>query len=301
MTDNMIKHYLRRLKWEYVYPYARRFTKNNKLNKYLISKYNIENVSVTQLKKYKTCDTLFVLGAGQSINNLTDENFHEIEKYDSIGVNGFAYHNFVPKFHSFELENQHNPLALGMFIGTSNNIINLQEKYKKTAIIFRQYKIKNEELESNVKRIIGFGNAYWNVYDQMPGNSLEEYENYLKIYKKKGLFDHNDFFPNKSSSMSWVISMAYQLKYKEIVFCGVDLLGDHFYNNPEPLTMTEYNKQKNKIHLTGNRTEKYSIILQDVLKFWNNYFFQAYDAKLYVSSKFSLLSKILPVYKFKNE
>jgi hypothetical protein len=253
------------------------------------------------LKKFKTSDTLFVLAGGQSINNLTDENFREIAEANSIGVNGFAHHNFVPTFHSFELENQHNPVAIGMFIRTSNNIINLKDEYKKTAIIFRQHKIKNEELEINVRQIMSYGNSYWNVFDQIPGKTLEEYKYYLKAFKKKGLFNKDDFFPNKSSSMSWVISMAYQLQYKKIIFCGVDLIGDHFYNNGAPLTKEEFEKQKSNKHLTGNLTAKYPVIIQDVIKFWNKYFFDKYNAKLYVSSKYSLLSEILSVYKFKNK
>jgi hypothetical protein len=256
---------------------------------------------VSKLKKYKTSDTLFVLAAGQSINNLSDENFREIADCNSIGVNGFAHHNFVPTFHSFELENQHNPIALQMFIETSKNIIRLKEEYKNTAIIFRQHKIDNKELESNVEQIIELGHSYWNIYDQMPGKSLEEYQYYLKAFKKKGLFDEDDFFPNKSSSLSWVVTMAYQLKYKKIIFCGVDLIGDHFYKNSSSLDEAEFDRQKNKRHLTGNLTQKYPVVIQDLIKFWDTEFFREYGAKVYVSSKYSLLSEILPVYNFKTQ
>ena len=296
-----IKAQLRKFKWLIIYPKTRELWKDTDLNKFLRSNYSIGNVSVSKLKKYKTSDTLFVLAAGQSINNLTDENFREIAECNSIGVNGFAHHNFVPTFHSFELENQHSPTALKMFIETSRNIINLEDEYKKTVIIFRQHKINNEELEVNVKQIMSYGNSYWNVFDQVPGKTLEEYKYYLKAFKKKGLFNKDDFFPNKSSSLSWVISMAYQLQYKKIIFCGVDLIGDHFYNNRAPLTKEEFEKQKNNKHLTGNLTAKYPVIIQDVIKFWNKYFFEKYNAKLYVSSKYSLLSEILSVYKFKNK
>lgn len=295
----MIINFLRIVKWVYIYPYFRNFFKDNKLNKELIKKYQIHNISVSKLKKYKSSDTLFILGAGQSINNLSDDNFLEIKKADSIGINGFANHKFVPTFHSFELENQHNSTSLNMFIDTSNNIINLRKEYKNTAIVFRQNKIINTKLENNIKQIFSFGNSYWNVYDQIPGNSIEEYKKYLKHFKTKGLFENNDFFPNKSSSLSWVISMAYQLKYKKIIFCGVDLIGDHFYNNNSPLDELEFNKQKAKRHLTGNITKQYPVVIQDIIKFWNEYFFSDYKAELYVSSKFSLLSEILPVYKFK--
>lgn len=296
----MFLKFLRRIKWLYVYPYFRNILKDKKLNKELIAKYQIPNVSVSKLKEYKTSDTLFILAAGQSINNLSESNLLEIKNADSIGINGFANHNFVPTFHSFELENQHNPNALSMFLSTSKNIISLKEKYKETAIIFRQHKIIDKQLEDNFKMITSWGNSYWNVYDQIPGNNLEEYKLYLDNFFKKGLMGKDDFFPNRSSSLSWVISMAYHLKYKKIIFCGVDLFGDHFYNNNSPLSLEEYNKQKNKIHLTGNQIEKYPVVIQDIIKFWKQKYFAEYGAELYVSSEYSLLSKILPTYKFKN-
>lgn len=298
---NNLKQQLRKIKWLYIYPLSRSKKNNTELNKYLRSRYGIGNVSVSKLKTYKTSDTLFILAAGQSINNIEESHFKEISKCDSIGVNGFAHHNFVPTFHSFELENQHSPIALEMFLETSKNIIRLKEEYKNTAIIFRQHKIDNKELESNVEQIMGLGHSYWNIHDQMPGKSLEEYQYYLKAFKKKGLFNEDDFFPNKSSSMSWVVSMAYQLKYKKIIFCGVDLVGDHFYKNNSPLDEAEFDRQKNKRHLTGNLTQKYPVVIQDLIKFWDNEFFRVYDAKVYVSSKYSLLSEILPVYNFKSQ
>ncbi|MGY6523507.1 MAG: hypothetical protein ACXIUD_17380 [Mongoliitalea sp.] len=296
----MFLKFLRRVKWLYVYPYFRDILKDQKLNKELLTKYNLQNVSVSKLKRYKTSDTLFILAAGQSINNLSDSNFQEIENANSIGINGFAHHNFVPTFHSFELENQHNPIALSMFLNTSKNIIRLKEKYSKTAVIFRQHKIIDNELENNFKIISSWGNSYWNIYDQIPGNNIEEYKLYLDNFFKKGLMNKDDFFPNRSSSLSWVISMAYQLKYRRVILCGVDLFGDHFYINSSSLTKEEYEKQKNKIHLTGNKTSKYPVVIQDIIDLWNQKYFKEYGAKLFVSSEYSLLSKILPVYKFKS-
>lgn len=297
----MLLKFFRKVKWLYIYPYFRNVLKDNKINEELIRKYQVKNISVSKLKKYKSSDTLFILAAGQSINNLTDSEFAEIAKADSIGINGFANHSFVPTFHSFELENQNNPIALSMFINTSNNIISKSNKYRNTAIIFRPNRISNVHLENNFKIISSWGNSYWNIYDQIPGNNIQEYKLYLENFFKKGLMEKEDFFPNKSSSLSWIVSMAYHLKYQKIIFCGVDLFGDHFYNNNAPLSKEEYNKQKDKIHLTGNSTGKYPVVVQDIIKLWKENYFKEYGAELYVSSEYSLLAKTLPVFKFNNK
>lgn len=289
---------LRYLKWYFIYPNFRYLFRNNRLNKFLRSKYRISNISVSKLYEYKSSDTLFILAAGQSINNLTNECFDEISNSDSIGINGFAYHTFVPRYFSFELENQQNPDTLKMFLDTSNNIIKLKDKYKKTAIIFRQNTFSDTSLEKNFKEIISWGNSFWNVFDAIPGNNLLEYKKYLNHYFELGLLDKDDFFPNKSSSLSWVISFAYQLKYKNIVFCGVDLFGDYFYLNEKPLSPEEFLIQKDKIHLTGDSNINGKVTIQDIVTVWNNDYFHKYGAQMFVSSEFSMLSNQLPVYKF---
>ena len=294
---SVIRNFFSKLKWIYIHPIFRRKLIVKRLKYFHLEKYALPFITVSGLKRYKTSDTLFILAAGQTINNLSKEDFDVICNHDSIGINGFAYHNFVPTYHSFELENQHSNVALEMFIGTSRNIIAHKEKYGKTAIVFRPNFISCDELDANLREIMCFGNSYWSTYDHIPGDTIESYGWYLKKAYQNGLFEKDDFFPNKSSSLSWVISVAYQLRYEKIVICGVDLVGDHFYNNPSPVTWESYSERKNSKHLTGDRT-KSGVVVQDLLKHWKDEYFANYGAKLFVSSKFSLLSDFLPVYKF---
>ena len=48
-------------------------------------------------------DTLFILGSGTSVTTLTREHFREIENHDSIGLNHWIAHKFVPSAYSFEI------------------------------------------------------------------------------------------------------------------------------------------------------------------------------------------------------
>lgn len=287
---------LRKIKWMIIFPILRKKIRKNKLNQLLLKEFGGKNINTETLLKYKKSDTLFILASGQSINNLSSANFDIIKKHDSIGINGFAYHSFVPTFHSFELENQHMPNALKMFKETSRNIIRKIEEYRNTAIIFRQHKVIDSELKEFVKKIVYYKNMYWNVYDVIPGNTIEEYASYLRYYKQIGLLKKDDFFPNKGSSLSWVISMAYKLKYKNIILCGVDLFGDHFYKNPTPMDKNQFEEKAKTLHLTGDKSVNNRITIQEIVELWQKEYFGPEGAQLYVGSEYSLLSKIIPVY-----
>lgn len=47
-------------------------------------------------------DTLYILGSGASIEDLTNANFDHIAKNSSIGINNWGVHPFVPDIYSFE-------------------------------------------------------------------------------------------------------------------------------------------------------------------------------------------------------
>ena len=53
-------------------------------------------------KKRKTSDTLFVLGSGPSINDLTADDWATIGTHNSVGFNWWMVHDFVPSFYLFQ-------------------------------------------------------------------------------------------------------------------------------------------------------------------------------------------------------
>jgi len=73
-------------------------------NKYKHNKYemyNLENVA-----KFKTSDTIFILGAGPSLNLLTQEHIKIIAKHNSCGINySFLKDEITPTFQQISYEN----------------------------------------------------------------------------------------------------------------------------------------------------------------------------------------------------
>ena len=54
------------------------------------------------LESKQQADTLFVLGSGASIRDLTPANFDEIRVQRSVGINNWGIHPFVPDFYAME-------------------------------------------------------------------------------------------------------------------------------------------------------------------------------------------------------
>lgn len=51
----------------------------------------------------RSCDTVVLLGSGESINRITEAQWRWIEKQDSFGLNFWPIHSFVPSFLLFEV------------------------------------------------------------------------------------------------------------------------------------------------------------------------------------------------------
>ena len=54
------------------------------------------------LRPLKTSDTVFILGSGWSINEITDARWSIIARHDSIAMNFWPFHPFVPRIYLFE-------------------------------------------------------------------------------------------------------------------------------------------------------------------------------------------------------
>ena len=62
----------------------------------------ILNIWDSPLFPEKSSSTLFILGSGSSINDVTEEQFAHIKVHQSIGVNFWFFHDFVPNLFSFD-------------------------------------------------------------------------------------------------------------------------------------------------------------------------------------------------------
>ena len=66
-------------------------------------------LSTVDLAKYKRSDTLFILGTGPSINQISPERWRVIAQHNSLALNFWFYHSFVPTYYVVESSSYDGP------------------------------------------------------------------------------------------------------------------------------------------------------------------------------------------------
>ncbi len=58
--------------------------------------------TISAIRQKKSSDTLYILGSGSSVNQLSSDTWAEIAKHVSVGINHWTLHQFVPDIYAIE-------------------------------------------------------------------------------------------------------------------------------------------------------------------------------------------------------
>jgi hypothetical protein len=168
---------------------------------------------ISQLKR--NSDTIFVLGCGASINDLTEEQWQLISSHDSVGVNYFYAHSFRPTFHMIELGQSDKSMEC-----INKHLLSRPDRKNETIFMQIRHLLKRTELELD--------NCNSNLYFYSPsvpkGTSTKMLTKVIKRwFRKKNLLMHH------SSNLDCTIHFAYQAGYKKIYLLGVDLNSNQYF------------------------------------------------------------------------
>tara|TARA_B100000949_G_scaffold181851_1_gene163075 strand:+ start:8 stop:985 length:978 start_codon:yes stop_codon:yes gene_type:complete len=257
----------------------------------------------------KKSDTVFIVGSGESINDLSEKEWDIIKRHNIIGLNYSFVHPIVPDYFFMEMI-----------------------PYKEMQDFFCEYtrdKYADVDMFFQYKHMIksGFdlgGYAFQDrCYVHIPHLYPTIYPEILGVY-----FD--DLIESKRLSLGHLIHhnshigsavmFAQVLKFKNIVLLGIDLnKGDYFTDSKIeskvfPPTQdyhklnrlrTLYNKAKNdfkgKLHPTMNNQllkERGCVPMDEYFKVYKKNIADPYLVKLYVNSNKSILSEFIEVFDF---
>lgn len=171
--------------------------------------------------KYKTSDTIFLLGSGPSINDITAEQWNQIRKHNSIGFNYWFIHEFIPTFY--------------MFQDAHNNMLDiLNDKYKDIPFLIRgsafaqgKFNLKDHRFNSLKGNPVYFINEY-----PISSRCSIEIKLLIKYIDALGLIPFGriaDFVPKWRNTLGLLLSLSYQMGYKKIVLCGMDMKDSHHF------------------------------------------------------------------------
>jgi hypothetical protein len=200
---------------------------------------DIPPLSDLDLLRVKGSETVFILGSGQSINKITPQRWEVIKANDTIALNNWLVHPFVPKFYCFDSAPRTSRSEPGLEAGYDfllKNIWSRATDYRRTIKIVSNLRRGKgcqivRELPSEWRENLYFGRT-----PPVVARTKSEFTAMVRYYKARGTFaqlsrSRNLFKYN--SILVTCLSVAIRLGYRRIVLCGVDLSSNHyFYHDP---------------------------------------------------------------------
>lgn len=199
-----------------IYRILRRKKKNKKYIKD-IKKKNLFDEN--KYNKIKNSDTIFIFGSATTLNDITEEQWNIIKKYDSMAINRFCFHHFIPKFYWMEVD-YNIPAQHYVF-----EEITKKYKNKECHFIFnyRNFKKSNllvstlpEPIRSSFSFVIPKRYKY----------------KWLYIYDLKKLKNKRNIFENVihvRGSLATCVQLAYTMGYKNIILAGFSLKNQKYF------------------------------------------------------------------------
>ena len=212
---------------------------------------------IEQLKLRKKSDTIFILGTGSSINEISKREWSQISKSDTIGVNFFCLHKFIPKYLSFEnsklKEKQRNidlqfeflnekALISGdlMFIERDVSFLGLIGLGDKTSCALRF-----------PSRVLKFARCRVSAATEKQFNTR-----FRLIHKTLARFNLSCLLSVRSSVVS-LAEICVRLGYRNIVFAGVDLNSIRYFYYEDDYKLVPEQLQTAGKHLTENNIKTF--------------------------------------------
>jgi len=249
-------------------------------------------------------DTVFILGSGSSINELSDEDFSHIGEHVSIGLNVWLIHRFIPSAYSLEYERP-------------------EVRREQTWLLFEKL-LSNQKLAKKKPKLLHLrpsgGTSAVRKY-RMPAQLKEE----SLIYGRTNIFSKSEksldsdvealfnayqnnrvpkaVLPDNGASVVRLLFLALLQGFRKIILVGVDLNSSPYFWHEEssayatPENMSDFPRPSSVPHDTLDAnlrpfpTDK---VVYALARTATNLF----GAKVFVGSRSSSLAPTLPVYEW---
>jgi len=250
-------------------------------------------------------DSLFILGSGSSINDLSTENFQTVALGTSIGINVWAVHPFVPDVYSFESASQ--------LDGISGEVEFLEERLRRPEVLEKRprFVLLRQRIAPGETQIIRFppelregvfvyGRV--NLVTRLEKNLRRDLALAMDAFSAERM-PSNVLLDNGASVVRLIILGLLQ-GFKEIILVGVDLderpyfwLAEN-YAFPDPQLAHFFPRRSGLPHDTLETTSRpfpvdtVILALADIAQ-------ATFGAKVVVGSSDSLLAQQLSVFDWK--
>lgn len=245
--------------------------------------------------KYKKSDTIFILGGSESINGITQEQWDHIAQHDSIGMNWWPVHKFVPTYY-------YTNYPRGNYFSYFESLLERKlAGYNRTVFFVSGNKAARRGIHPRISKKI-FSESpiccYYEISDPIDLGSDKK-----NMVFRESSFERTLYY---RGGLTLILDLINRLRYNKIVLMGIDLKnGVHFYDSyPEMQWQFEtgYSKlvlvKKKEIHSTMGTKNNSKLPMSEYLYAVNDLFFKLHKINLFVGSNKSVLLDRIPLYRF---
>lgn len=243
-------------------------------------------------------DTLFILGSAWSINDISEERWEAIARCDSVGMNFWLAHPFVPTFFQFEdIAYEQQPEMYDAFLKLASR---RAESYSGTLkIVTEVYATAARqtvfELPVAMKR-----NFYVGFSMPVVARNEEELRWGVSFMRSVGAFSRHErtrWLFKYGGSVIAMMTLGVRMGYKRIVLSGVDLnRQEYFYQDKQ--RYPEYADwefvSKKDAHLTTRRLA-WMVPAQEAIYIFKELVLDPDGIELFVESPASTLYSRVPL------
>lgn len=224
---------------------------------------------ICKLKLFKQSDTAVILGCGDSINRISNNEWNIISECDSYVMNEFLYHSFIPRFYHVEFKKD------------MNHWMKIRElkgsEYDNVIFICESARAKNYEKAISERNTIITYNLFqnWNRerLDILPPPDFK-----LHKYKLTKAF---------SASLTIVLEIVFKMNYKYIIFFGVDLYNSKYFWTDDRNTYPDVYERTNKNYPVDHPHN--TVGVEKYIDWFNRTFMKPLKMNVYVGHKDTLL------------
>lgn len=190
------------------------------------------SLDITSLR---TSHTLFILGSAWSINEISDVRWDVIGKHDSVGINFWPAHPFVPRLYHFEdVAHDEQPVMYDAF----HTLFERRAvEYASTVKIITEIQpYRPKQLVSTLSQVMK-KNMYVGFSLPVPARNENELRSGIRYMRSMGVFERHDrvdWLFKYGGSVTAMMALAVLMGHKRIILCGVDLnRQNYFYQQKE--------------------------------------------------------------------
>jgi hypothetical protein len=231
-----LRHWAKRLPYPLFLPlfYAWYSVRELRLARRALRRNQIPLLRREHLVNVKSSDLLFVLGSGDSINQIGAERWRAISQHNSVGINFWPLHPFVPRMYFFEsVERSDYPEAFELMLRMfEQRAADYRDTVKVAMELHRRGKQTADHLPQEFRRNL-YGAYTWPA----PARNAEEFRYAVARLQRQGYFSPTAKYGRLfkyAGSLTTILGLALKMQYRRVVLCGVDLRSQtYFYQDPE--------------------------------------------------------------------